>query len=382
MQFEYRGQTSTLKSSSEIAAWIEERRKRFPTKARAVEAAERKRQRDEAQKVATKARKEAQEMQRAGVKQKQRLKSEAEQKRHRSKENAEDIALKAKKKVEKLRKQLEKEEKRVAKAEAKATKCESKAGAAIAGETYNIGDRGGKRSASEVTALAGPGPSERQDTISSSGAEVRTEAHSKISEGNVLARGSDETCSEDAQQKSQEIMPAVPNPLTPTSQPRAPDEDIDIKVFSVEHKRDSNDAQEKAIESVNIPSEAANIKIDQAIEGSNVSMSDSSSEIASTDSEDLTSSSGSSSSASDTEDDPPQQASSKRNGPERIAPPKRMNFKQICREFLKSGRCKRGDSCRFKHELPERGSHTAGLKRGKETQGRTERVSLYQRVSL
>lgn len=40
LQFEYRGQTSTLQSSSDIAAWIEERKKRFPTKARAAEIAE------------------------------------------------------------------------------------------------------------------------------------------------------------------------------------------------------------------------------------------------------------------------------------------------------------------------------------------------------
>ena len=69
LQFEYRGQTATLSTPEEVAAWIAERRKRFPTEAKREEAqreAEAKRRkwdeekaaRYEASKVAAKARQE------------------------------------------------------------------------------------------------------------------------------------------------------------------------------------------------------------------------------------------------------------------------------------------------------------------------------------
>lgn len=61
-----------------------------------------------------------------------------------------------------------------------------------------------------------------------------------------------------------------------------------------------------------------------------------------------------SSDSSDSEDDaPPEEVSSK---PSKELP----GTKNIlCRDYVASGRCRDGDSCRFKHELPERGSGNA-----------------------
>jgi hypothetical protein len=61
------------------------------------------------------------------------------------------------------------------------------------------------------------------------------------------------------------------------------------------------------------------------------------------------------SSDSDDSDDngPPEEASSKQS--KDIPGTKNI----LCRDYVASGRCRDGDSCRFKHELPERGTGTA-----------------------
>ena len=177
--------------------------------------------------------------------------------------------------------------------------------------------------------------------------------------------------------KPQEAASTVPAPLTPTSQPALAD--------------DERNPPPKALNADGTPShsnpltgqkgdEASFPNMAQSIQDSSVSMSDSSSDSSSTDSEDSTSSSGSSSNR-DNDDEAPEETSTKRNGPERVAPPKRAKPKQICREFLHKGLCKRGSRCKYLHELPERGSRGAVSQEIKRAEGRKERVGLYQRVS-
>ena len=120
-----------------------------------------------------------------------------------------------------------------------------------------------------------------------------------------------------------------------------------------------------------------------------MSMSNSSSDISSPSSsssssdDDDISSSGSS---SGDDNDAPDEAPSKRAGPIRVPPPKREKPNHsICREFLRTGHCKRGDACKFRHELPKRGRKLAGQvkergsKEGKGVEG-GKRIGLYQRV--
>ncbi|OJJ46277.1 hypothetical protein ASPZODRAFT_43282, partial [Penicilliopsis zonata CBS 506.65] len=123
LQFTYKGRTSTLQSPSDIAAWIEERKKRFPTQAKIEE-------RKNALAEAKKAREEA-------LRQKDQRKQEARAQQEREKQsrqaqqktdttNPADVAEKAKRRAEKLRRKLMREEQRLAKAEADAERARQK----------------------------------------------------------------------------------------------------------------------------------------------------------------------------------------------------------------------------------------------------------------
>ena len=123
------------------------------------------------------------------------------------------------------------------------------------------------------------------------------------------------------------------------------------------------------------------IDIDGSNDDSDSSLSEGSSDISSSDEDDdSTSSEGSSSSS----DDAPETAPSKRDGPVRVPPPKRENpnakDRNICRHFLKSGRCPRGEKCRFRHELPEKRRGPPLERKSKVGERKKERKGLYQRV--
>ncbi|PWY71448.1 hypothetical protein BO70DRAFT_365171 [Aspergillus heteromorphus CBS 117.55] len=123
LQFTYRGRTATLKSPEEIAAWIEERKKRYPTQARI----------DEKKKAMEEAKKARQEVQRQRDQRQKEMKQAQKDARNRKDHDKQppkeqspkptdpiDAAAKAKQKADRLRRKLMKEEKRVAKAEADA----------------------------------------------------------------------------------------------------------------------------------------------------------------------------------------------------------------------------------------------------------------------
>lgn len=112
LQFTYKGQTATLQSPSDIAAWIAERRKKFPTTARV----------EEKQKAAD----EAKAAREAVRKEKEKENAMAKAKECDLKQNGEtadpalDAAMKAQRKADKIRRNLDREQKRFAKAEAAA----------------------------------------------------------------------------------------------------------------------------------------------------------------------------------------------------------------------------------------------------------------------
>lgn len=84
------------------------------------------------------------------------------------------------------------------------------------------------------------------------------------------------------------------------------------------------------------------------------------------------SSSESSSSSSDSDDDAPEEVTSKHDGPVRVPPPN--SERQNCGVFAKTGHCRFGARCKYKHVLSEQ----AQQKRS-ETGG-TKRKSLFQRM--
>lgn len=246
--------------------------------------------------------------------------------------------------MEKLRRQLEKEEKRIAKAEAKATK----------GKVESVEEVG----TTDVSALGNENKKrKRSDSGGSGDAKV------------------DDT--KPVKPKLQEAANIPPDPLTPTSQPALADEERHpppeaLNAEGTPGPLDPSTGQEGGGPS--FPD------MDRSIQDSIVPSCDSSSDSFSADSEDITSSSGSSSDR-DSHNEAPDETSTKRQGPEKVAPPKRAKPKQICREFLHKGLCKRGNRCKYLHELPERGSHGVGSKEVKRAEGRKERIGLYQRVS-
>jgi hypothetical protein len=129
-EFSYRGSTSSLTSPEEIAAWIEERKKRYPTLARVAEAKEREKERHKVIAEAKKAREEASKLKRQERDEvnAKRVEQELEEKRLKAERaEAEEAAQKAKIKAEKLRRKLLKEQNRLANAEAEAERTRVKA---------------------------------------------------------------------------------------------------------------------------------------------------------------------------------------------------------------------------------------------------------------
>lgn len=246
--------------------------------------------------------------------------------------------------MEKLRRQLQKEEKRIAKAEAQASKNE----VVLSTEVDQT----------DVSALDNPNKKRKRSDCGEFG-------NANIEDADLI------------QAKPREAASTVPGPLTPTSQPALADDERNPPPKAL-----NADGTPGHLDTLTGPKsdESSFPNMAQSIQGSSVSMSDSSSDLSSTVSEDSTSSSGSSSNR-DNDDEAPEETSTKRTGLERVAPPKRAKQKQICREFLHKGLCKRGSRCKYLHELPERGSRGAVTQEIKRAEGRKERVGLYQRVS-
>lgn len=124
LMFEYKGHTSTLKTAAEIAAWIAERKKRYPTLARSEvakkEAEEKKRQWEEEKKAKREAQLQHQKEraeQRKAEQQKRKADAQSQQASNADPASALDATARAKLKAEKLRQKALKAQEDLAKAE-------------------------------------------------------------------------------------------------------------------------------------------------------------------------------------------------------------------------------------------------------------------------
>ena len=117
------------------------------------------------------------------------------------------------------------------------------------------------------------------------------------------------------------------------------------------------------------------------------SVSESSSDVSSTDSEDVTSSSGTSSSDgssdSPSEEDLPKKTTIKVRALPQRRQAKQTQPKRVCYQFKKQGRCKMGARCHYSHEKEGQKS-MAQIKseNGDQKDVRNGRMTLYQRVSV
>lgn len=401
-----------MQSSSEITAWIAERKKRFPTKARAAEAAERKKQNEETRRLARQAAKESQEKRRAEAREEQEqrkaeskekkdkhrdatkpreVKLEEREKAQERSDNKDAAALKARLRVEKLRRRLEKEEKRVAKAEAKASR--SNAGGPMPRDSSELDQSLNNKKRKRTDSLGSSDSRDRKlrDMIFKTKATESTQhVDSPAHETNV-----DILVSEDSKtainttnsplETNKQAPDTAQNPLTPTSQPSVPDTDQSAPPLRL------TDDQPAATPDLAIPEITKVEGANEPDSDSDLSLSESSSDISSdsdSDDDDSTSSSGSSSSSSDS-DAAPESRPITDHKPPRVPAPKRNKAKtsnrDICRQFLKNGRCPRGEKCHYRHELPEKGSMSKTERKAareiKAAGGKKERKGLYQRVS-
>ncbi|KAK2799019.1 hypothetical protein FQN50_008646 [Emmonsiellopsis sp. PD_5] len=365
LKFTYRGQTATLQSSSDIAAWIEERKKKYPTRARVEErlkqAEEKKQAIKEAKESARKAREDATRKRIAQQEQEQALIREAKARKEQAKLDRKalktadpaDAAAKAKLKAEKLRRKLMKEEKRVARAEADAERARLRAEAL---KTHANGI-----SEVEAKSCTAPGLAAEQEAVpDTSGAasnlttpeNTQTDEHMKIenpspeqptlnNENSTLIKS--DTVATDLPTTTAEAPAAVKQP---------PDNVVQVATGD------------------GLP---LDLDVDDNHSPSSISEDES-------DLDDETSSSGSDSSDdSDSDSDSePEQATSRRERPDRVLPPPRQQ-KNICHQFAKTGRCRRGDKCKYLHEASEQDGKTkAAVKPPGPVQDKNQRKTLLQ----
>ncbi|KAL9031825.1 MAG: hypothetical protein Q9196_000198 [Gyalolechia fulgens] len=373
LKFTYKGQTSVLQSSTDIASWIKERRRRFPTAARKAE--------NDAHLQKLKEEREASKAKKLLERQLKTLEKD--------KQAAEAAAMeKSKLKVEKLRRKLEKEERRAAKAEAKTLK------RSAPHEADEVDNREVKKkryspkanSVEDRCQEAGKtDPSDTLDDGSVVNVSIAAGSASKL-EINQATKDS-QTTLESMKEEKKEPPSSIPNPLTPTSQPAVPDRDDEpqpkpeptmIDDSAVEHKplenptSNSHDAPDVyALTRREEPDgEISASSSDTAVHSDEPSDDD--------DNDEETTSSGSSPSESESDSEGPEIVSSGGARPQRVLPPKKSKIqdKAICRDFLRTGRCRRGKRCRWRHALPDRGQRKAE----KSVFSRPERKSLHQRL--
>lgn len=302
-------------------------------------------------------------------------------------------AEKAKLKAEKLQEQLRKVEKRAAKAAAKADKLRAEA---YQHEEVNqikmpvkVSTKVEGHESLEIVKIPtlNQGSEVAYDTISLK--EENLEQFGPRS-GEIVLSGFGHTEVEGGAPDSQGKLP---DPLTPTSQPCIQGS----LELAQEHETAANgaglqgqgsdlfgphkDDLDSLIGSAN-PHEPVQIAVESGF-SLPTSSSSSSPTLSETDSDDETTSSDVSTSSASSSAAPDSQPS-KRIKPDRVPPPKRGKKKAICKGFLRNGRCKKGDTCGFRHELPRRmkngGRQNGRMKPPIPEESKRRGIGLFQRV--
>jgi len=404
LQFEYKGKTSVLGSGADIAAWIEERKKRWPTRARVEElnqvALKRKQEQAEARQRVQESRRQDQETRRE---QQEEAKKKAHESRHKEQQTEHKKAKEEKSderrkkdlekhlmKTEKLRKKLEKSELKAAKlaADARAVAAEfapvtSVVDNHIVKTTVDVENIEGVPTSSEILHANLEGPEIWVEVQEGSKPEAIDTADDIIPatspcERTVIAldEGTPHSMAviTAAIVVAPQLEPVKPEDATEaedasrSDSPAMASDATDLKILI--EMEDAIKAGDKS-DPERLP-EVDSDSSNDVSEDSDSSMSSSSS-LKSADSNSRTASSGA-----------PEETSSRSNGPVRVPPPKRESTKRgICHKFLANGYCPFGHKCKHRHELPERGTRREKLERKKEKEKdkpAEKRMSLYQRL--
>jgi hypothetical protein len=328
LQVSYKGKTSVLQTQSDIAAWIAERKKKFPTQARVEE---KKKSMEEAKAAREAARQQKQ-------KEQQDKRKEHMQKQSESKTDSTADATTNAQRREKIRRNLEREEKRIQKAMAE-TEAARLRMEALQKEALSLNADLSQDEGAGITPVPTPViKTEPADPVQDSESEpalkaepIKAEPHDPIAE------------------PAQSAVPAS-HATELQGDPGVAESDNLEHTIKTEHPTDHD------VDDMELASEPG--------------ASDWTSSASSSDSD----------SDSDSDDSAPEQATSRRTGPERVLPPPREGKKTVCRYFARNGHCNRGDQCKFLHENdPERSSKAKAKPEKKEKE--SKRKGLFQAVS-
>lgn len=348
LQVSYKGKTSVLQTPSDIATWIAERKKKFPTQARVEE---KKKSMEEAKAAREAARQQKQ-------KEQQDKRKEHMQKQSESKTDSTADATTNAQRREKIRRNLEREEKRIQKAMAE-TEAARLRMEALQKEALRLNADFSQDEDTGITPAPTAGiKTEPADLVQDSEPVLKTEPEDMVSE--PATKTEPETTLPEATIKAE-----THDPIGEPAQSAVP------ASHATELQGDPGVAESDNLEHTIKTEHPADHDVDDMELASDPGASD------------WTSSSASSSdsgSDSDSDDSAPEQATSRRTGPERVPPPPREGKKTVCRYFARNGHCNRGDQCKFLHENdPERNLKAKPKPEKKEKE--SKRKGLYQAVS-
>ncbi|CAG8275523.1 unnamed protein product [Penicillium olsonii] len=290
LQVSYKGKTSNLGTPAEIAAWIAERKKNFPTQAR-IAAKQKAAEEAKAAREAARQKKTQEQQAKRKENRKQSGNKQSENKQSENSAAPADSDADAKRREE-IRRNLEQEQERIAKAMAEADAARLRL-EALQKEALGLQTESVKQDDQPIDQP----PAESQNNtpppnIETELADVEPQESASSLKPDLPASSEDP-----------ERLPEAPEPAIPIGAPSPHDPEIEL-----------------------------------ANEGSDWTSSDGSD----SDSE----------SHSDS-DSAPEQASSRRTGPDRVPPPPRegKKAKSVCRYFS-NGKCRNGDQCSFSHDTP------------------------------
>ncbi|KAI9790189.1 MAG: hypothetical protein M1816_005389 [Peltula sp. TS41687] len=322
LQFEYRGRTSVLETSADITAWIEERKKRFPTQERIkAKEAEKERRWKEARSKKQEplsAKQQTQGKQRSKKRNKDPQKSKGESE-HVS--DGDQKAEKAQRKREKIMRKLKEQQEKLQKLEAE---------------------------------MAGPGGLNVSDTVAVVGSKRKREDEGD-DDSKVQHDMKEQDGIKDEDGGGAEVRPTV----TFISQ-----EIMGEKPEEIQMKDEIQDEhQVKSEPLVNLMSDPEVMKLDepdfpvQPTPG-NVSKADIKREVSiSSGSSSMDDSSSIDSDSSSSSGKPDQQSSRRQTSAAQSSVPKPHPNAPICRQYLRAGHCVRENQrggCPYRHELPPR----------------------------
>ncbi|KAJ9492634.1 hypothetical protein VN97_g593 [Penicillium thymicola] len=346
IQVSYKGKTATLQTPSDIAAWIAERKNKFPTQAR-IETKKKLMEEAKAVREATRQQKQ---------KEQQEKRKEHIQKQNEHKTDATADATTNAQRREKIRRNLEREEKRIQKAmaetEAARLRMEALQREAL---SLNAEDTG-------ITSWhQGLAPSiiktEPASAMPDSEPALKTEPEDAVQEPAIKIEP--ETTVLEATVNAERHGPLPEPAQSALPAPHATEAQGDPEVLpessNLEHTIKTEHSTDHGLDGMELaPDHGASDWTSSSASGSD------------------------SDSDSGSDDSAPEQITSRRTGPEQVPPPPREGKKSVCRYFARNGHCNRGDQCKFLHENDSERTSKAKAKPIEKKEKETKRKGLYQ----